>query len=394
MSPHLARLLPGLVALALALGTLAPRGDAEVAARERQLLEKIAERHGNLESYWFEGTFEVESSVDGETQTITAPVRVAGRKPDRMLEDLVHPTLGQAMASDGTKTWVYRAALGQYVTRPGAVPPALDSASTASSGNVTRGVFIMLRHPLAGATGSRTLPAESLTLDGKSIRCTVVEVTSAVATRTYWIDPASRKVLRHRITATAVGAKFETRRVETITWSRVVLNQPLPDTLFAFRAPEGAREVAAFEAPGAQTRTDLSGQKAMDFTLKDLAGKTHKLSEQRGKVVMLDFWATWCGPCRVQMPNVEKLYKEYKDKGLVVFAINQRESGETAKRYLSRYAYSTPTLLDADGAVGEQYHVDGIPSLFVIDREGTISAHFVGVRGVEDLRQALTKAGL
>jgi len=215
----------------------------------------------------------------------------------------------------------------------------------------------------------------------------------ATARRTYWIDPASNRILRHRITAVVEGPKFETRRVETVTYDRIDLDTAVPDSVFAFHAPEGAREVSAFQAPG-QEREDLSGRKAADFVLTDLSGKKHRLSEQRGKVVMLDFWATWCGPCRIQMPNVEKLQKEFKDKGLVVYAINQRESAEAASRYLKRYAYTTLTLLDQDGAVGHEYHVDGIPSLFVIDREGTISAHFVGVRNEADLREALKKAGL
>ena len=378
----------------IALPMLIQRGDADVAGKERTLLEQAAGTYASLQSYRLEGRYEIESFVDGETQRLEARLAVAGRRPDHMIEELTHPTLGQILVSDGQNTWVYRAALGQYVQQPVAVKPAVDSLSAVESGNVSRGLFIMLRHPLVGATAARTLPAETVTVAERPTRCTVIEVDFPNdVKRTYWIDPATRRIVRHRIAVSHIGAKSETRRVETVTYDRIELDTPIADEVFVFKAPEGARAMASFEAPG-QERPDLSGQKAEDFTLADLAGKKHQLSALRGKVVMLDFWATWCGPCRIQMPNVEKLQKEFKDKGLVVYAINQRESADAASRYLKKYAYTTLTLLDSDGAVGEKYQVNGIPSLFVIDRQGTISSHFVGVRDEKTLREALKKAGL
>ncbi|OGF04984.1 MAG: hypothetical protein A2W00_07975 [Candidatus Eisenbacteria bacterium RBG_16_71_46] len=139
---------------------------------------------------------------------------------------------------------------------------------------------------------------------------------------------------------------------------------------------------------------DLSGRIATDFSLPDLAGKIHALESYRGKVVMLDFWATWCGPCRIQMPAVDKLLTEFRSRGLVVFAVNERESAKSAGAFMRKSGYTTTTLLDAKGEVGNLYHVVGIPTLVVIDRKGKIVAHYVGVRPETELRAALGRAGL
>jgi thiol-disulfide isomerase/thioredoxin len=145
--------------------------------------------------------------------------------------------------------------------------------------------------------------------------------------------------------------------------------------------------------PGHET-VDLTGTRAADFTLKDLKGITHNLAKLRGKVVMLDFWASWCGPCRMTMPVVDKLTREYKTKGLVVFSVNLRESADIAGGYMKKNGYAMQTLLDTDGAVAGRYQVSGIPSLVIVDRKGVIRAHLVGAHGEDDLRDALAEAGL
>ncbi len=186
--------------------------------------------------------------------------------------------------------------------------------------------------------------------------------------------------------------KVEQRQTETFEFTTVTLDQPLADSLFAFRVPPDAKSVDQFS--NGRQYEDLTGQAAGDFTLPDLEGHKHSLSDHRGSVVLLDFWATWCGPCRIQMPNVDKLQHEFKGKGLVVYAINQGEGSEKARQYLQKNKYTTTTLLDQRVEVGRQYKVAGIPTLVVIGRDGKIVAHFVGVRPEATLREALKKAGV
>ena len=152
------------------------------------------------------------------------------------------------------------------------------------------------------------------------------------------------------------------------------------------------KAVAALRQAHADGVPLVTGQ-APDFALPDRNGKIVRLSDFRGKKVVLVTWASWCG-CRFDVAGWQKVHDDLKDKGLVVFAINQGETAEKARTYLSKNKYTTTTLLDQTRSVGRDYKVNGIPTLVIIDRQGKIAAHFVGVREESVLREALAKAGL
>ncbi|MFC2067420.1 peroxiredoxin family protein [Chloroflexota bacterium] len=120
------------------------------------------------------------------------------------------------------------------------------------------------------------------------------------------------------------------------------------------------------------------GEIAPDFTLLDLDGNEVKLSEFLGKRVFINFWATWCPPCRAEMPDIESLYQEYKDKGLVVIGIDISESEGTTRQFVQRGGYGWTFVLDSTGAVAANYNVRAIPTSFFIDREGVIQAVNIG----------------
>jgi thiol-disulfide isomerase/thioredoxin len=90
------------------------------------------------------------------------------------------------------------------------------------------------------------------------------------------------------------------------------------------------------------------GRPAPDFTLKDLGGHDVQLTSLKGKVVVLDFWATWCGPCRLEIPIIERLYKQYGKKGVAVLGVNEQESGDIVRKYVERNKISYPVLLTSD----------------------------------------------
>lgn len=127
------------------------------------------------------------------------------------------------------------------------------------------------------------------------------------------------------------------------------------------------------------------GAAAPDFTLKDLDGEEVSLSDLKGKVVYLDFWATWCPPCRAALPHTQELSAsdDAKEGELVVLAVDQREDIPTIRRFMLDQDYSFRVLLDSDGAVGDQYGVTGIPQFVVIDHEGKVAWHAVGFSGEE-----------
>ena len=123
-----------------------------------------------------------------------------------------------------------------------------------------------------------------------------------------------------------------------------------------------------------------AGGMAADFKLQDLRGNTISLSSLRGKVVFLNVWATWCAPCREEMPAIESLYEEFsKDKDFEVLAVSQDTSGRKAVApYVKRTGLRFTVLLDPSNEVGDAYNVSGIPETFIIDRDGRIVAHHMG----------------
>ena len=122
------------------------------------------------------------------------------------------------------------------------------------------------------------------------------------------------------------------------------------------------------------------GTEIVDFELQDLTGESRRLSDFRGKVVFLNFWATWCGPCRFEMPSMEKLYQRLNTKGLEIVAVNLQEDRKTVQRFVDEYGLSFPVLLDTTGRVGAPYGARSIPTTYIVDREGFVIAGTIGTR--------------
>ena len=104
------------------------------------------------------------------------------------------------------------------------------------------------------------------------------------------------------------------------------------------------------------------------------------MSDYRGKVVFLNFWATWCGPCRFEMPSMETLYQRFKAKGLVIVAVNLQEDRNSVQRFVDEYGLSFPVLLDTTGRVGATYGARSIPTTYIVDRDGFVLAGTIGTR--------------
>lgn len=130
----------------------------------------------------------------------------------------------------------------------------------------------------------------------------------------------------------------------------------------------GAFLLASCAASGA----DTTGKTAPDFTLKSTTGKNVRLAEHRGDVVMVNFWATWCGPCRQEMPLLEKINKKYKDLGFTLLGVNVEADSSSMEKYLKDVPVTFPILKDGTNSVAKLYGVDGMPSTVIIDRNGTV----------------------
>jgi peroxiredoxin len=147
----------------------------------------------------------------------------------------------------------------------------------------------------------------------------------------------------------------------------------LPQHTEAQVSPEAARLLREARIQVLDQRTV-----AQDFTLQLLTGENTTLSSYRGKVVLLNFWATWCPPCRMEMPSMETLYQRFKDQGLEILAVDLGEDINTVRQFIQNHRYTFPVLMDTNSRVGRIYGVEAIPTSFILDREGRIIARIVG----------------
>src|SRR5579864_1220933 len=137
---------------------------------------------------------------------------------------------------------------------------------------------------------------------------------------------------------------------------------------------------------------DRNREKA-NFTLTDLSGKNWTLKDLRGKVVLLNFWATWCPPCRKEMPDLETLYRRFEPQGLVILGVSDEEAAKV-KPFIEQQGITYPVLLDPGRKVNELFHIQGIPKTFVYDREGKIVAQSIDMRTQKQFLEMLAQAGL
>jgi peroxiredoxin len=138
---------------------------------------------------------------------------------------------------------------------------------------------------------------------------------------------------------------------------------------------------------------DDARREHIDFTLTDLQGQQWTLKQLRGKVVLVNFWATWCPPCRKEMPDLDALYNRFKDQGFVVLAISDEEAGKVSP-FIAEHRITYPILLDPGRKVNDLFQVEGIPKSFVYDRDGKLVAESMDMRTRNQFLAMLADAGL
>lgn len=245
---------------------------------------------------------------------------------------------------------------------------------------------------------AQQLPNETIEAAGHPVECLVVRADYTphgaapgidAWSQTFWLHPKTKLVLKSE--STSRGHQYpnqphlETTSRHITRYTVAKINEPLPPTLFQFTPPPNYREVDRLERAYPRPALSLIGQPAPDLGLP----------QHTGKVIVLDFWATWCEPCRVQMPALAKLHAELNPQDAVLIGINDDESAEKATQYMQEKGYTWPMLHDGKlGALRKKFRVDSIPTLIVIDKSGKITAYEVGhSAGAEQaIRAAINQA--
>ena len=164
-------------------------------------------------------------------------------------------------------------------------------------------------------------------------------------------------------------------------------------SLVRYEHVEAALDDDQYRAAMARLEGDDRKREQADFSLQDLTGKTWKLSDLRGKVVVVNFWATWCPPCRKEMPDLQALHDRFAAQNLVILAISDEQPGKV-QSFIQERKVTFPVLLDPGRKVNEAFVVEGIPKTFVFDRDGKLVAQSIDMRTRDQFVAMLKKAGI
>jgi thiol-disulfide isomerase/thioredoxin len=214
---------------------------------------------------------------------------------------------------------------------------------------------------------------------------------------TIWIDKARETVLRtmvHADTYMVYGAARIPLEEQTITtFTTAELNGGVREDLFRFSPPPDAKLIADFPDPAKDSgNANLAGEPAPALKLKSEDGKVVALDSFRGKPVLLDFWATWCGPCVAALPQLAQIYRKAKDKGLVLLTVDQDEEANTAAEFLAKKGYAWRNFHDKDGEIEKPVGRSGIPRTMLVDAQGKIAYDAEGM-DEDELRKEIAKLG-
>jgi thiol-disulfide isomerase/thioredoxin len=374
-----------------------------------ELLKQVAQQYADAKSYYIESVEERTSSTNYSHSWYKA-ILIAAESPGDSFHYEGRSSSGTAMkVADGKTIWTYRADEHRYTAKP----QPIGTASQQTVIGMTEFEMFQAENlrknlgALAKALKSADrLPDATLVVNGRNFYCHVVRFQSSDQKRaspgysfekTIWIDKTHQtviKMIEHAHTYLINGASRMPAEEEiTTVFTRAELNGPVNESLFAFIPPSDARLIQDFPDPrkdfGGASKT---GEQVPSLKLKSADGKVVALDSFRGKPVVLDFWATWCGPCVEALPQLARIYSEAKDKGLILLAVDQDQEANTATEFLAKKGYTWPDFHDGDGEIEKLVGSSGIPRTMLIDAQGKILSDVIGM-DEDALRTEIVKLG-
>lgn len=353
-----------------------------------QLLRKVARSYRSLDEY--EAKISVtETMTAGEQKresVIEGTIRMV--RPDRLRVDLTANQRDFTLNCGPEQCFAYFPSTGKFLRWEASenLDPVLTHQTLlVMLGELGRPTLLPLSSEpydalTRGVKSARLLPPEPAD-EGRG-RHLVLGLTSG--DMDVWVDPETYAITAARMVPTRMIEQLQKALpdVDELSISIRLTQKRSPQkqveaATFEFRPPEGATRVSS--------TVDLLKQgppkSLVDFDLPALEeGERWRLSEHRGKVIALDFWATWCPPCRDELPALAEIHEEYAERGLLLLAVNLREDRETVKAFLDRMELDIPVALDRQAAAATKYGVSNLPTLVLIGREGTIEARHTGYR--------------
>lgn len=361
------------------------------------ILKKMFQTYRELKSYQGTATVQITQEQSGQKRTDKVTNNAIISRPNMVRLTRANDSGRTEFASDGKTLLKYISDYGQYTVEP--APAQINMSDIKQWASLDPSVEHIFTENYYGefikVTKSLRYSGTDK-IDGKELD--VIEVEDQIekspeawdrVTARIWLGKEDSLLHRYltnmlKDTTDSNGRPISQRVTIDITYSNRQVNQPIAANAFAFSPPKDAKLVKEFKK---EEGGDLVGQPAPDLALVSLEGAKVSLKDYRGKVVLLDFWATWCPPCRKELPHIQKLNDELKAKGLAVFGVNN-EPPEKPIQFVKENKYSFTTLTD-DGSACRSYRITAFPTLVIIDKEGKVREYLVGYQEESVLRSKI-----
>jgi peroxiredoxin len=377
-------LLSSVTATAQEKAPAAPAAKLQLDEATQKALDKVKSSFQGVQSYEYSAQTSIKVDAQGMKQDSTTAFKVAVKRPNKFVIEATGGRMdGLTLLSDGKNFYLYSAQEKAYskqdaperlskLAEEGYIPsdPLLgfvtafveDDPVAPILEGVTSGKFAGKEAVDKAETERMHFVLSDMEWDlwvGAGEKPLPVRLKPDVSKSLAQQDPQ-------------MGAVKVDMNVTYADWS---LGKDVPDERFVFKPAEGSQEMVEPKSP-------LEGQVAPTFSADMLDGKKMDLAQHKGKdVVILDFWATYCQPCRILMPMLDKVVKEFKGKNVAYYAVNGSEDAATIRPFMENIGLDVPVVLDADSSISQKYQVEGIPMVVIVGKDGVIRNVQVGVGG-------------
>ena len=387
----------------------APAKDAassttQMDAKSGQIMKGVGSFYKNMKGFTQTLSTEVKISSAERQTSMNAVFKVSFAHPNKLFLNLESGKIGGQMVCDGTTAYLYTPVLNKYMSLP--APENLAQIFDTIDYQIVGGAFssMSLIESMCNPDPYKQIMTDVLKVEHVGPEkvgaddCDHLRFVQKEFTWDIWVkqgkEPWIEKVTADmsKVLANKPDTPKNASALLTCSYTNRQANvEPTADQL-VFKKPAGAHEVQSFlddKADAPSSVHPLVNKPAPAFDLDTVDGAKFNLASQKGKVVVLDFWATWCEPCTISLPIISEVTNSLKDKDVVFLAVNMQEAPEQIKTFLDKKNLKVSVGLDREGKVAELYQVRGIPQTVIVGKDGNVAVVNVGL--YPDLKESFTK---
>ncbi len=381
-------------------GEESTKAAAKISPEAQAVLNQIRDAYSKLETAQLDGQIRATIDTGDQKQEMQQAFTSSYKAPNKFRHDFGDDLV---VGSTGEKTYVFQRKANAFVLvnspkeralvrdLPRVVPELLQTQNPSL-------LFAICKDPVQSLTQNMKAitTLADVKVGSKSYTALKMVPAEGDAKLIMLIDPETHLIRRLNVNVKPEDADLGETKVQNVTsevdYTTVKSQADFKEDHFTWTPPQDAKDLAAMhEKTSAQS---LENSAAPNFTLQTLDGSSVSLSDLKGQVVVLDFWATWCPPCVKSLPQLGQLHQELSGKGVKVFAVNLKEDNEKVNSFLKSKEIQVPVLLDKEGEVAEKYNVRAIPETVVIGKDGHVKKVFIGTdeKTHEQIRQQIESA--